>query len=119
MPLALKAREAREYDQHKVFGGLKCIIDTQISPDNPPEKVLLHWQDRYKAKIAQKAIAFVSSLERFLIFVDIALQACSIPSPSTCTSQKRPISPSRFSRQTDGTKVTSLRQSRKPSSSEP
>ena len=60
MPLALKAKEAREYDRHKFLGMSKCIVDTRISPNNPPEKVLLHWQGRYKAKIAQKAIAFVS-----------------------------------------------------------
>lgn len=38
-----------------------------MSPNSPSEKVLLHWQERYKAKIAQKAIAFVSPLTRFLI----------------------------------------------------
>ena len=72
MPLALKAKEAREYDRHKVHGGLKCIVDIRLSPNSPSEKVLLHWQERYKAKIAQKAIAFVSPLTRFLIFVNIA-----------------------------------------------
>ena len=63
MPLALKAKEAREHDHHKVLGKLKCIIDSRISPENPLEKVFLHWQARYKAKTVQKAIAFVPSDE--------------------------------------------------------
>lgn len=72
MPLALKAKEAREHDKHKVLGRLKCIINDRTSPKAPAEKVLLRWQERYKAKIVQKAIAFVSPLTRFPVFVNIA-----------------------------------------------
>ena len=63
MPLALKAKEAREHDQYKVFRKFKCL-SIQISPKNLPENVLLRWQERYKAKIAQKAIAFVFPINK-------------------------------------------------------
>jgi hypothetical protein len=71
MPLALKVKEARERDQSKALGRLKCVIDARMSHKSLTEKALLRWQERYKAKIAQKAIAFVFHSTRPLILIDI------------------------------------------------
>jgi hypothetical protein len=95
MPLALKAKEAREYDRHNVHGGLRCIIDTRIPPNNPLEKMLLHWKEQYKAKIAQRAIAFVCPLTRFsflLMLLSRRARYLRLPPAPLKSGPSRPLS---------------------------